>query len=186
VGITIGVLVLVFAGIRAVGSFEHPATGIDLNARSNNVAPGEVIGAHVGDQGNSHIPVGQKGTYSTLPPTSGAHWNQAGVAPAPWGIKDSTLPNEVTTHNLEHGGIVIGYGPTLLPDDTTKLKSLVRALMGVGFPKIILEPYPLASGRIALTAWTWILELSVYDEGQIIKFTRAHYRGPDAPEPNGF
>jgi len=181
-----GVLVLALLAARAAGVFDPPAAAIDLNATGNRVAAGEVMGTHVPGQGNAHIATGQKASYNSVPPTSGEHWNQSGVAPAPWGLKDSTLPNEVTTHNLEHGGIVIGYSQALAPEDVTKLKSVVRGLMGSGFPKMILEPYPLPDAQITLTAWTWILKLQTYDESQIVKFTQAHYKGPDAPEPNGF
>ena len=186
VGIGAAIAVLAILGLRAAGVFEPPPAAIDLNASANRVAAGATIGTQAPSQGNAHIPTGQKASYNTVPPTSGDHWNQSGVAPAPWGNKDSTLPNEVTTHNLEHGGIVIAYSQTLAPDEVTKLKSVVRSLMGAGFPKMILEPYPLTDAKVTLTAWTWILKLQSYDESQIVKFTRAHYRGPDAPEPNGF
>jgi len=106
--------------------------------------------------------------------------------PAQWGIKDAQEQNERTTHNLEHGGIVIAYSPNLAADEVTKLKSLVRGLMSSSFRKIILEPYAqLSDAKIALTAWTWILKLPGYDEAQITEFVRAHYEGSDAPEPNG-
>ena len=178
---------LAILGLRAAGVFEPPPAQFDPNAAQFQVPAGQTIGTLEPDQGTQHISVGERGTYNTIPPTSGQHWSStAPAAPAPWGIKDSGLPNEVTTHNLEHGGIVIGYSQTLAPDEVTKLKSVVRGLMGAGFPKMILEPYPLTDAKVTLTAWTWILKLQSYDESQIVKFTRAHYRGPDAPEPNGF
>jgi hypothetical protein len=119
-----------------------------------------------------------------VPPTSGQHWNQAGLAPAPWGIKDANLPNEVTTHNLEHGGIVIGYA-NLTSAETDQLKGIVRALMNGTYRKIILEPYPLADSKVALTSWGWLLKLQSVDQIQIVQFTRAHYSDPNfAPEWN--
>lgn len=55
------------------------------------------------------------------------------------------------------------------------------------YHKIVLEPYAqLTDAQIALTAWDWILKLQIYDETQIVKFIKAHYQGPEAPEPNGF
>jgi hypothetical protein len=119
-------------------------------------------------------------TYATTPPTSGSHW----ANPAPWGIKDNTLPDEQTTHNLEHGGIVIDY-KDLSPDDLASLKTVVRTLLGQQYRKIVLQPYAkLTDAQIALSAWTWQLKLGGYDETQIVKFVKAHYQGPDAPEPN--
>jgi hypothetical protein len=182
VGIGAGVLLLVVLGLRAGGVFEPPPTSMDLGASANQLAPGEVIGTRVSSQGNTHIPDGQRFSYNSTPPTSGSHWQ----TPASWGLKDSQEQNERTTHNLEHGGIVIAYSPTLAAEDVTKLKSLARGLMNSSFRKIILEPYQqLSDAKIAVTAWTWILKLPAYDETQITKFVRAHYQSSDAPEPNG-
>ncbi len=182
VGIGAGALVLAVLGLRAAGVFEPPPTAVDLGASANQLAPGEVIGTRVGSQGNTHIPDGQRFSYNSTPPTSGSHWQ----VPASWGIKDAQEQNERTTHNLEHGGIVIAYSPTLAAEDVTKLKSLARGLMNSSFRKIILEPYQqLSDAKIAVTAWTWILKLPAYDETQITKFVRAHYQSSDAPEPNG-
>lgn len=181
-GIGVAVLALAIVGLRAAGVFDPPAASVDLNAGANRVAPGEVVGTQLPNQGSTHVPDTQRISYNSTPPTSGPHWQ----APAQWGIKDAQEQNERTTHNLEHGGIVIAYSPSLAADEVTKLKSLVRGLMGSSFRKIILEPYqPLTDGKIALTAWTWILNLPGYDEAQITKFVRVHYQSSDAPEPNG-
>ena len=158
-----------------------------LDFTSPSTAPGgDPVGTLMPDQGTEHIPVGQKGTYNSIPPTSGQHWSsQAPAAPAPWGIKDAMLPNEVTTHNLEHGGVVIAYN-NLSPSEVDQLKGLIRAAMNSQFRKIILEPYPpLGDAKIALTSWRWILKLQSVDQTQIIRFLRAHYADPNyAPEWN--
>src|SRR5713101_3269220 len=175
-GIGVGLFALAILGLRAAGAFEPPPASVDLNATENRVASGEVVGTHLGNQGNSHIPDNQRFTYNSTPPTSGPHWQ----VPAQWGIKDAQEQNERTTHNLEHGGIVIAYSPNLAAEEVTKLKSLVRGLMSSSFRKIILEPYAqLSDAKVALTAWTWILKLPGYDEAQITKFVRAHYEGSD-------
>ena len=181
-GIGVGIFALAIFGLRAAGVFEPTPTSVDLNASENRVAAGEVVGTQLANQGNAHIPDNQRFTYNSTPPTSGSHWQ----VPAQWGIKDAQEQNERTTHNLEHGGIVIAYSANLAADEVTKLKSLVRGLMNSSFRKIILEPYAqLSDAKIALTAWTWILKLPGYDEAQITRFVRAHYQGSDAPEPNG-
>ena len=176
----IGGLVLAILGLRAAGVFEPPGATVDLNAA--RVAPGETVGTKVPDEGNSHIPDGQRMSYNSAPPTSGSHWQ----TPATWGIKDSQEPNERTTHNLEHGGIVIAYSPNLAAGDVDRLKGLVRGVSGT-YRKVVLEPYAqLTDAAIAVTAWDWILKLQSYDETQIVKFMNAHYQSKDAPEPNGF
>src|ERR1700738_720878 len=107
--IVIGVVAILVALIvvgRAAGFSEPPvASAIDPNATAYDVA-GQTIGTHMADLGNAHVPSGQAGSYPSLPPTSGQHW-PAPQAPAPWGVKTAWLPWEVSTHNLEHGGIVI-------------------------------------------------------------------------------
>jgi hypothetical protein len=183
-GFVIGAIVLGIFGLRAAGVFEPPAAALDLNSADFQVPAGTTIGTQEPLLAPDHIQVGQRATYNTVPPTSGQHWSQAGVAPAPWGIKDANLPNEVTTHNLEHGGIVIGYA-NLTPAETDQLKGIVRALMNGTYRKIILEPYPLTDAKIALTSWGWLLKLQTVDQIQIVQFTRSHYSDPNfAPEPN--
>jgi hypothetical protein len=182
-GFVIGAVILAFVGMRAAGVFEPPA--VDINSADLQVPAGATIGTQQPLQSQQHLEVGQPGTYNTVPPTSGQHWNQPGVAPAPWGIKDSTLPNEVTTHNLEHGGIVIAYN-NLTPAETDQLKGIVRALMNGTYRKIILEPYPaLTDAKVALTSWGWLLKLPGVDQTQIVRFTRSHYSDQNfAPEWN--
>lgn len=169
-------------GVMAFGAVRTgPATTFDLRDRKYDIQ-GEVIGSHMPDESNAHVPAGQKVTYQTDPPTSGSHWG-APAAPAPWGIKDTTLPNEVIMHNMEHGGVIVFY-KGLSDDELIKLKDLVRTLSQNGFPKLILEPYSaLTDARVALSAWRWQLKLPGYDDAQVVKFVRSHYQGPDAPEP---
>jgi hypothetical protein len=178
-GVIVAFIVLVLAA-RALGVFEAPAAKVDPNAKEFDTA-GQTVGTKVEDLGNAHVPTGQKATYNSVPPTSGEHWSQP-AAPTPWGIKDTVLPNEVTTHNLEHGGVVIAYN-NLSKDETDQLKSIVKQMMSSGFPKIVLEPYPdLKDAKVALTAWTWIYKLPSVDQTQLIRFLRAHYDPVEAPE----
>ena len=181
----IGAIGLAILGARAAGVFEPAAAAFDLNSSEFQVPAGTTIGTQEPVLAAEHITPPQKGNYNTVPPTSGQHWNQAGLAPAAWGIKDATLPNEVTTHNLEHGGVVIAYN-NLTPTETDQLKGIVRTLMNGTYRKIILEPYPaLTDAKIALTSWGWLLKLSNVDQIQVVQFTRAHYSDPNfAPEWN--
>ncbi len=176
-GIAVAVIALVLIG-RAAGVFT-PAT--TTNPAANVDASGDKIGTHQDNIGNAHIPTGQKGNYTEgLPPTSGEHYAQP-AGPAPWGIKTSWLPFEVTTHNLEHGGIVIMYRD-LSQNESEQLQQTVRDLMANGYPKIILEPYPdLQGGKVALTAWDWILKQDGVDQTTIVKFVRQH-TDDEAPE----
>ena len=176
----VAVLALAAFGLSRAGVFATGPAPIDLNAPKYSST--EIVGTKFPDEGNAHVPSGQKATYQVDPPTSGMHWSQAGVAAAPWGIKDVTLPNEVIVHNLEHGGIVI-FHKGLTADEQAKLTDLVRLLRSSGFNKIILEPYAtMTDAKIALSAWDWGLKLQAYDDVPIVTFVKQHYQGPDAPE----
>ncbi len=180
----IGVIVLLavlLVGGRALGIFAPAPAALDINAAKFDAA-GDVIGTHGADEGNAHVPAGEKVTYKTDPPTSGSHWGSP-AAPAPWGVKDVALPNEVIIHNLEHGGIVIFY-KDISPVELESLKTLVRQMGQSGFRKIILEPYNnLTDAHIAISAWRWSLKLPGYDEVPMVKFIRSHYESSEAPEP---
>ena len=66
------------------------------------------------DAGGTHIAEGTQGTdYTSVPATSGQHWNTAD-SPGPWGVYTTAQPQERMVHNLEHGGIVIWYQPAQL------------------------------------------------------------------------
>jgi hypothetical protein len=176
-GVVVAVVALIFIG-RTLGAFDAPPKPLDVNAAEFDTT-GQTVGTKVESLGNAHVPQNQRVlNYNSNPPTSGEHWPAA----APWGIKDATLPNEVTTHNLEHGGVVIAYN-NLSSAEVDQLKSIVRQLMSGGFPKIILEPYPdLKDAKVALTAWTWLYKLPTVDQTQIVRFFRAHYDPVEAPE----
>lgn len=178
-GVVIAFIALVLVA-RSLGAFDAPAPPIDVNSQQFDTT-GQTVGTKVEALSPEHIPTGQTGNYNSVPPTSGQHWAQP-AAPAPWGIKDVNLPNEVTTHNLEHGGVVIAYN-NLSTSELDQLKKVVRDLMSAGFPKVILEPYPkLSDAKVALTAWSWLYKLPTVDQTQIVRFFRAHYDPVEAPE----
>ncbi len=182
-GIVIAVALLIFVG-QQLKLFTPPAPGASAVPTPAVSANDPALGTKEKDNGNSHVDAGKPVTYASLPPTSGSHW-PAPAAPAPWGIKDTQLPNEVTLHNLEHGGIVIVYNPSLTADDLTKLKDSVRSITATTkYKKILLEPYKeLTDAKIVLTAWDWILKLQAPDQSAMVKFISAHYDSTDAPEP---
>jgi hypothetical protein len=138
------------------------------------------------DAGGTHIPAGQQGTgYTSVPATSGQHWNTAD-SPGPWGVYTTAQPQERMIHNLEHGGIVIWYQPALL--DATGLASLtqfVQQQITEAQFKVILTPWSGANfgHPIAVTAWNWLLYLETADLDKVRGFIDAHYG--QAPEPFG-
>ncbi len=180
--IAIGVVVLLVALVlvgRASGVFDAPVTSnTDISGVDTS---GPKIGEHRDSIGNAHIPTGQKGNYTQgLPPTSGEHY-AAPAGPVPWGVKTSFIPFEATTHNLEHGGIVILYNG-LDKTQLDQVTALVKKLGSSGYGKVVLEPWPdMKDAKITLTAWNWILRLQSVDETSIVKFVRQH-TDDEAPE----
>lgn len=73
------------------------------------------------DGNQNHVPVGTPVDYTIAPPAFGAHWNQAGVAPAPFARKFYTADDrpelEALIHNLEHGYTILWYDETIADDD---------------------------------------------------------------------
>src|SRR5262245_19903730 len=76
------------------------------------------------------------GPYNSNPPTSGWHY---GGGTAPWGVQPQPIPDELTVHNLEHGGVLIHYRQGLDQATVDQLTSLARELQQQS-PCIVLLP----------------------------------------------
>jgi len=138
------------------------------------------------DAGGLHIADGTQGSdYTSVPATSGSHWNSAD-SPGPWGVYTNAQPQERLLHNLEHGGIVIWYQPAQVSaEDIASLTTYVQQQVTTERFKVILAPW---SGSdfghpIAVTAWNWLLYLDTVDLDKVRGFTDSHYG--DAPESFG-
>ncbi len=123
-----------------------------------------------------HIPDGEFAEYNTVPATSGDHW----VLPQACGFYEEALPDERTTHNLEHGNIVVSYN-LLSSEEVEELKGVMddiglARLWGVtrAYPKI--EP-----GQVALAAWGVSDVMDGIDKDRIEKFFET-YGGALGPE----
>ena len=100
------------------------------------------------------------------------------------GLHDEVVADEYRIHNLEHGGIGIHYDcPEGCLELVQQLTEIVNLASGEGL-KVILSPYPEMETTIALTAWTFIDRLDVFDEARIKDFISAHESSPNAPEAN--
>ena len=183
----LGILLLVIVailGLRQAGvlSVATPSpTPTPLPSPSPVASDDPARGVHETDQGNSHVNAGTPVTYAgALPPTSGSHW-PAPAAPVKGGIYDTLVPFEATTHNLEHGGIIIVYNG-LSTTELAQLKAFVTDTTKTRYPKLLLEPYPdLKDAKIVATAWDWRLNLASVDTTSLFKFITAHY-DKEAPE----
>ena len=83
--------------------------------------------------------------YNSFPPSSGPHYAQ----PAPWGIYPDSIKETILVHNLEHGGIVVQYGPKVSQSDVAKLQSFY-----LDDPSgLVVAPFAKLGSKIAATAW---------------------------------
>lgn len=171
-GLLVVALVLLFGGGGATGVV-HPDDGTAHTADGascRNDPPSCDVGAN---------------PYSSLPATSGPHW----ITPADWGVHSTPAEESQVIHNLEHGGIVIWYDPSLDAGDVGALSDYVRTQVASGISgrfKFLLSPWGGASplpAPIVVTAWRYSLELDSADTDAIGEFARAHYG--KSPEPNG-
>jgi hypothetical protein len=130
---------------------------------------------------NGVLPPGFK--YSTTPPTSGVHTNETVI----YGIYDQPVPTISTVHNLEHGAVVVRYGPQVPQSEVAKIGEwYLKSPNG-----LVVAPMPGLGNKIALTAWTYdqnrqndrnyegeghLAELTKFDEDAFNAFLDA-YRG---------
>ncbi|HNP88475.1 MAG TPA: DUF3105 domain-containing protein [Kouleothrix sp.] len=116
--------------------------------------------------------------YNSNPPTSG--WHTGGNI-GPWGVTTQPLADEITIHNLEHGGVIIHYRQDLDQATVDKLTALTRQLQQQS-PCVLLIPRPTdkLDKPIAVTAWTWLIKLDTFDATAITNFFRKHVnQGPE-------
>jgi hypothetical protein len=116
--------------------------------------------------------------WNSNPPTSGYHW---GAGTAPWGVHTTPLPDTMTLHNIEHGGINIFYREGLDPAQLEQLTAQARELLREN-PCVVLAPRPAdqMDTPIVLTAWNYLLRLEAPDQGVTRQFFDAHIgRGPE-------
>jgi hypothetical protein len=147
------------------------------------------LGEFFPTQGQEHIGRGQAHiAYNSVPPTSGPHYNDAG-APAPWGVHEEPIENEVQVHNLEHGGVAIQYNcgdscPELkqqLAEFYDRFTAANKLPLFPGSTKIIVAPYPNMPQKISLTAWTRLLKMDSWDEQKAVEFINTYRdKGPEA------
>jgi len=133
------------------------------------------------NQGQEHIEVGvSHPAYNSDPPTSGPHYKQ----PAKAGFYDEAVEDEYLVHSMEHGYVIIWYNCEKLSDaDCAGLKAQIRQVMqDEGTAKLIAAPRTGMASLIALTAWTRLDRLDLFDDKRIKAFVEA-FRG-QGPEPN--
>jgi hypothetical protein len=114
-----------------------------------------------GNGGNYHADVptlstSMKGLWSTFPPSGGGHYQLWAV----WGFYTEPLNPRQVVHNMEHGAVVIWWGPKTPAATVAQLHNFYNEPISggagdgmVGTPLTSIAGKSLGS-KIALTAWT--------------------------------
>ncbi len=134
------------------------------------------------EQGRDHIDVGAPHEpYTTTPPTSGSHYNSAGLGPVQAGFYDdpADAPPEGVLHNLEHGFIVFYYSPDAPAEVIADLELAVEdeAQASVATPFSGIE----GDANFVMTAWNVAQSCEQVSQSTIDEFRRA-YQGIAGPE----
>ena len=176
----VGVILIVLVVI--MGGAPNPNAGVtQVNDGGTHVDPGT----------NCRAPEAPCGPdpYSSIPATSGPHWDPSAVAN--WGAYSTPQLESQLVHNLEHGGIVIWYDADALTDtQVDELTSYVDGQVATGLGgrfKFILSPWggeEDLGGAVAVTAWRHLLVLDAFDMDAVREFADINYL-VHAPEPNG-
>lgn len=140
---------------------------------------------------NQHVGVNDHVDYAFCPPTSGSHFNAAGVAPLPHAFygpdKDYKPGNWI--HNMEHGGVVILYKGTPTQDILDSMKSVVDSAPGGPKPaclpnQVIGVRFDNMTTAFAVIAWDRAMLLDTWNSEQALTFIQQWQDGPAIPEKN--
>lgn len=146
--------------------------------------------------GSQHVTAGTKVRYAFCPPTSGSHYNAAGIGPLRpgfYGPDDRAGPGG-WVHNLEHGYVVAlyrfadGTGPS--EADLAALRTFAAnapptsSAAACGYrSKIVVTRFDDMATPFAVVAWDQALLLDRFDPSAAQRFA-SRWIEASAPEPN--
>jgi hypothetical protein len=149
-------LIVVLSGRGGTGNVDPKAA---TRVRSEMAAAGCTFRAVPAESSGQHMSeANQKVTYNTFPPSSGVH----NPTPAHWGNYRFPADPRQVVHNLEHGGIVVWYGPKISPKNRGALDAfydespngIVITPLRDPYPRVGFPKHKPLGGKVALTAWT--------------------------------
>lgn len=128
--------------------------------RPDEIAGHELI--HASETGIGEHTTGTV-SYETTPPVSGAH----APNPAPCGVHDRRISNELMVHTLEHGAVGVLYDPARVDEQTVRaLEDIVRGYDGRTFS----APYENMPSAIAVVSWGELMRLDELDERAVREY----------------
>ena len=110
-----------------------------------------------------HIPDSQEREYNSNPPTSGPH---SGRWVSPIGVFTTQLSDTMLIHNLEHGHVWISYRD----EDDDEAIALLTAIQNKYSDRVVVTYRPENDARIAVTAWSRLMNMNELDSDQIEAF----------------
>jgi hypothetical protein len=124
-----------------------------------------------------HVAVCSSVDYATEPPSGGPHW----PVWASRGKYTASIPRQLSTHNLEHGWVVLSYRcKSACPDVVAALEKAFDDAQdtycvanGDGLSRVLLAPDPDLATPIALSAWGATYTATCIDPTSIAEFIAA-------------
>lgn len=200
--LTIAGTIVALVGIAALIWFTRPEPG----TTGITVAAGEIeeavlsagcerqdIGALPDDLVAPHIPEEGAPDPEELYPGHPTHHGPHFATTNPVGVFDEPVDERRTTHNLEHGAIVVWYDPDVISDaDLAALEGWAADRNRAGFQQragtgLIVSPYFRgldSGGALALRGWFAAVDCDGFDETAADAFLALHYGdrglGPEA------
>jgi hypothetical protein len=110
---------------------------------------------------------------NSTPRSSGPHSNQTII----YGSYTDTVPELNAVHNLEHGAVIIWYGPDVSESTINQINDFYEQDPN----GLIVSQHPQLGDEIALVAWTHVARCPSFDENAANRFIdRFGFRGPES------
>jgi hypothetical protein len=110
---------------------------------------------------------------NSTPRSSGPHSNQTII----YGSYTDTVPELNAVHNLEHGAVIIWYGPDVSESTINQINDFYEQ----DPDGLIVSQHPQLGDEIALVAWTHVARCPSFDENAASRFIdRFGFRGPES------
>jgi Protein of unknown function (DUF3105) len=125
-------------------------------------------------QGRTHVSALPKGfKANSVPRSSGPHSPQTII----YGAYTDEVPELNAVHNLEHGAVILYYGPRV---PTSTVDSMV-GFYNEDPDGLIVSKHPKLGGDVALVSWAHVARCPKFEEGVARKFVDEFaFKGPES------
>lgn len=144
-------------------------------------------GGHIAGDGASLAAEGPDVIYPDHPPSSGRHIGQVVAS----GVYDEVVDPRFTTHNQEHGYVIVHYDADSPEDEVEQMKDDVAGFLDGDYPKMVVAEYYRDlpdDANFALTAWFQRQLCEQWDPDVLQVFLNNHYdtdgEGPEKGIPS--